>query len=974
MNIYDLPKQFDLEKIKIFNPGYETLFLESPEATFALDLNGRFIFANPKFKEFLGYDMKDLNKLQKNIIYHDSATASHHFNLAAKGISSTFEAVLINKKGNHLPVKVYFIPSIDANKTYFILGICKNMPESLHFENDHDRVFNSSNQFQRLAKMGTWEYDLLKNECFWSKQMYNIFGVDHTHLTPIWNSAYHFVHPDDKKYYESKLTNALKKGESSIIKYRIIKNSGQTRLLLERIDMIKNKRGRVIRLMGSVKDITDVRKLETRLMKSKDQFRSITDHLHAVIWSFNYRVKEVTYCSSGIEKLFGITASAFKENPHVLMDSVHPEDLLTLKKTTEKIFNGEQLNSQFRIIDRNGVTKRILSVTMPIFDNEGKLWRIDGIIQDITEDKNYTEVLSELVYYDYLTKLPNRHYFEQFLKEKIKSAKLEDRQFAIFYLDLDLFDYVNDTFGYDVGDRLLAAIAHRLRKNLNETAFLARIAGDEFTICIEGITEIAEAFPVAQKIIKEMEAPFYIDGSELFVTVSIGISFFPFDGEDSHTLLKNANNALKKVKDIGRNDWQIYSPSMDIKSFKSFQLESDLHKAMANREFYLEYQPKVDTITGKIKGAEALIRWKHPDWGTVSPGEFIMMAEENGLIFELGDWVLEEVCKLLSRWKEEGIEAVPISVNISPKRLLKDDFTKTVKKLITSAGIAPSLIELELTEYVIVKNIEKIKQIILDLKGFGVRFALDDFGTGYSSLSYLKDIAFDTLKIDKSFIDGICLNQSNEGIIKAAIFLSKELRLDVVAEGVERKEQFNFLLEQECHQIQGYLLSKPVKEPEFKGLLKRGMIQVKGVVGKQIPIKNRRRYFRLRLDFPLCAEMTVLKFKNKELKLGMSKALIQDISLGGLRYLSNVDLPVQEDFVLLFTTEIFDKKRQFVGYNVWKSEVNGFYEYGFKFTINNKQRDQFAAVFNQLTLQLKSSPFLANCSFLKGNMAKYLQS
>lgn len=829
MTFSGLSQATDTEKRETPNTSYEILFSKSPEPIFALDVEGRFIFSNHKFTEFLGYDLGDLNKLQQSVIFHDLTAVRYHFELATKGTSTSFEVILKHKIGNHIPVKITLIPSMDENKMQSILGLCKSLSQSTEFKTDSHDTFKSLNHPHAFASMGTWEYDLLKTEYFWSKQMYEIFGVDHTSLTPAWNSAYKFVHPEDRKHDQNILRDALETAESTFLEYQINRSNGQQQNLLERSDIIKDKSERATNLVGTIDDITEISKVENELNKKRDQVLSIADHLYAVIWSFNNITKELTYCSSGIERFFGITVAAFKENPYILMGIIHPDDLQMAEESVGRILKGGKINSQCRVIDRNGIVKWVSVIIIPIFDREGTVTRIDGVIQDITDDKNYAETLSQMANFDYLTKLPNRHYFEKFLNRKIQKAKLDynNSQFAVFYLDLDLFDFINDTFGHDVGDRLLEAIANRLRENLNMGAFLGRIAGDEFSILIEGIKEVNEAFTVAKRIIREMEAPFYIEGYELFVTVSIGISFFPVDGEDSHTLLKSANHALKRVKDLGRNDWQIYSPSMDVKSYKSFQLESDLHNAILNDEFFLEYQPRVDTLTGKIKGAEALIRWNHPDWGTVSPSEFIRMAEENGFIFEIGDWVLAEVCKLLGRWKEEGVTTVPISVNVSPKRLLKTDFVKSVQHLITSAGIEPDLIELELTEYEIIKNIEKTKQIISALKLFGVRFALDDFGTGYSSLSYLTELDFDTLKIDKSFIDGIGSSISNEGIIKSAIFLSKELGLDVVAEGVEEIEQFNFLLEEKCHQIQGYLFSRPVKEPELKRLLNKGIIGTK---------------------------------------------------------------------------------------------------------------------------------------------------
>lgn len=708
------------------------------------------------------------------------------------------------------------------------------------------------------------------------------------------------------------------------------------------------------------------------IVKSKEPFIDIVDHLHAGIMLFDNSKSRMIYCSPGIERIFGITVSAFKDNPDVLMKQVHPDDGPRAEECREKFLTGEKLNLQLRIIDIDGITKPVSVITFPQFKPEGTLSHIYCIIQDITKEKEHTEKLAKFALHDFLTGLPNRHFLKYYLDKYIKNAKLKGKQFSVLYLDLDQFDTINDTFGHDVGDKLLVAISHRLRELVNSSkAFIGRIAGDEFAILVEEIKDVGEAFPIAKKIIKEVEVPFDIDGYELSITVSIGISFFPSDGDNYQSLIKNATRVLKKAKNIVRNDWQIYSPSMDVESYKLLQLERDLHKAIDNHEFFLEYQPKVDARTGRIKGAEALIRWNHPNWGTVFPCEFISIAEENGFIFELGDWVLKEVCTTLRKWKQQGKPIVPISVNVSPTRLLKPDFTKRVKELILSTDINSNLIELELTEYAIIKNIEKTKRMIADLKEFGVKISLGDFGTGYSSLSYLMDLDIDTLKIDKSFIDGIGSSKSNEAIIKSTLFLSKELGLEVVAEGVEKMEQFHFLLKQGCDQIQGYLFSNPVIEYEFIKLLQKGVIPTKKATGEQLPIKNRRKYRRLKFELPLRAEMTALKLRNQELNLGMSKALIEDIGLGGLRYYTDVNLPVEKDFVLLFNADILGKKRQFIGYNVWRKEVNGLYQYGLQFVVTNKEQDLFSSAPEQLSHQLKSYYLLPNNSFLKDSLTKY---
>lgn len=827
---------------------------------------------------------------------------------------------------------------------------------------------------QKISNIGSWEYDLTNGQILWSQQMYSIYGVEEDSFVPTKTNYFELVHPDDKVMCEEFFQQSLEIKDVCLkYEHRILKGGKEERIVLHRIESERNQEGEPYLLIGTSQDITEMRNLEYQLAESKEQFHSVADHLPEGIWSFDMRKREMTYCSNGLKDIYGIAADEFREKPRIWMDFVYPEDRPALEGNIQAFFGSEPFSIEFRIMDKNGNLKWISVRTLPFLDTHGQLLRVDGVIREITDEKEYTESLAQMAFYDYLTKLPNRIQFDKKLNEHIAHAKAENRKFAIFCLDLDRFEYINDTLGHSIGDQLLVAVSNRLQNLLDNSHKLARIAGDEFAILLDEITKVEEAMPIARNLIKEMGAPFFIEDYELFVTSSIGISFFPVDGEDSVTLLKNANHALRKVKDLGRNDWQIYSPSMNIESYKSFRLESDLFKAVSNQEFYLDFQPKVEAKTGKIKGAEALIRWKHPHWGVVSPGEFIPMAEENGVIFEMGDWVLREVCKLLRQWKNIGIPLVPIAINISPKRILKADFVNSVRETIESASIEPGLIELELTESAIIKNIEKTKQVITELKDFGVRFALDDFGTGYSSLSHLMELDIDTLKIDKSFIDGIGVNKANEGIIKGTLFLARELNIPVVAEGVEKHEQLQFLRQNGCPEIQGYIFSKPVQETEFKKLLAKECMMATPPKSLYSPVKNRRKYFRLKFDFPLGAEMTVIKINNKDVKLGASKTLIEDISLGGLRYLSNINLPIREGFILQLTTVICRKKVQFTGKNVWKSENNGLYQYGFEFTITERERDQFASLLNQLTLKLKTDPLVPGCPFWQGGKIKYFE-
>ncbi|WP_368077925.1 putative bifunctional diguanylate cyclase/phosphodiesterase [Bacillus sp. NTK074B] len=374
------------------------------------------------------------------------------------------------------------------------------------------------------------------------------------------------------------------------------------------------------------------------------------------------------------------------------------------------------------------------------------------------------------------------------------------------------------------------------------------------------------------------EEPFFINGYELYVTASIGMTLYPIDGEDPETLMARADTALYRAKEMGKNNFQIYTPSMNIESFKVFQLEKDLRKAIKKDELLLHYQPKVDGRTGRLIGAEALIRWQHPEWGLISPHEFIPIAEENGLIIPITDWVIQTVCEKLREWESLQVPLIPISINMSPKRFLRNDWVETILNIIKETGVSPSLLDLEITESVLIQNEETFISSIERLKEIGIRFSLDDFGTGFSSLLYLKKFNVDTVKIDRSFIRDY-LNESDAEITKSIIRMAHGLRLTVVAEGVETKEQRMFLIEQECDMIQGYLFSKPVPPEDFQGFLLDPVL-IPEPIQPEIPFEENREVFRIDFTYPLRTDMTIASVNGKSATVGTTEVLVENLGPG----------------------------------------------------------------------------------------------
>ena len=421
-------------------------------------------------------------------------------------------------------------------------------------------------------------------------------------------------------------------------------------------------------------------------------------------------------------------------------------------------------------------------------------------------------------------------------------------------LDIDRFKYVNDTLGNQVGDELLIQIADRLSNHLTPNDLLARRGGDEFMIIIGKMKSIESLKIVVNKMNECLNAPFYIKDYQLFITASIGISTYPENGVSSLELLRNANLALSLSQKNGKNNYKILSHSNSIQSYKTFSLGRDLKKAIENNEMILYYQPRVDSHSNQIISAEALIRWNHPEWGLISPHEFLTLAEESGLITEIDDWVLKAVCNQIKKWKNEKLHRVPISINISAVHFMKQDWPSTVARVIRETGIDPQDIELEITENTLLNNTELVQSTIEKLRLLGIKIALDDFGKGYSSLSYLNQYSFDVIKIDKSFIRNMHKSDRDLHLIKSMIYMAKGLQLKVVAEGVETIQQLKILQKEQCHEIQGYLFSHPVPVDEFEILLQKKILPP---MDPELKAKqSKRKHDRLHFPHPLEAEMS----------------------------------------------------------------------------------------------------------------------
>jgi len=444
-----------------------------------------------------------------------------------------------------------------------------------------------------------------------------------------------------------------------------------------------------------------------------------------------------------------------------------------------------------------------------------------AIASDISAIKRTEERLDHLAHHDNLTNLPNRMLFSDRLMQAVALARRNKTMLAVMLLDLDRFKEVNDTLGHRLGDQLLVEVSRRLKYVVREADTISRLGGDEFAVILSDISDIEGAAQVAQHFMHAVSEPFEIQGHEIFITTSIGITIYPADSDDIETLLKNADTAMYYAKSRGKNNFQFFTNEINRRIIEKLFIASKLRHALEHKEFQLYFQPQIEVETGCIVGMEALLRWVNPELGDMPPSKFIPIAEDTGLIISIGEWVIQKACRQAKAWQEEGVPILNLSINLSARQFHKQTIVETISRILQETGFDPQHLELEITESVIMQDVDENIRTLRRLKDLGLRLSIDDFGTGYSSLNYLKRFPIDVLKIDRSFVMDITSNSDNSSVVSAIIALAHSLNLKVIAEGVETAEQFAFLKERGCNEVQGYYFSKPIQGHRVKDLFKR---------------------------------------------------------------------------------------------------------------------------------------------------------
>lgn len=823
------------------------------------------------------------------------------------------------------------------------------------------KIKNNLNQAQKIANIGSLEYDVETDKGFWTDQLFQIFGLKpQKDFFPDYQMYLSYIHQDDHPAFEKQFNRLLKEKDSVDLVCRMIRQDGEERYIHHRADYFADEDGSP-KIIATIQDITEKRRMEEKLYENERKIGQIYENLDVGIYSADLLERKVLHFSRGVEGIFGYTAEEFIADFDLWNNVIHPDDLQVVEAEREKLLNGNSIRYQYRIVHKSGEIKWVNHHSIPHLNESGELIRVDGFVTDITEQKWLEKRMRRMAFYDHLTDLPNRRYFDQKLQSLIEDDA--HKRFAVLFFDLERLKQINDTFGHSAGDELLRLVSQRIKERSNY--FSARISGDQFAVIMESIQEGEDPALLADSINPIFSEAFHINSFELNISPSIGISLYPDNGSTADELVRNTESSLYHAKQKGNTRFQVYHPSMDIESYKLFTLEQDMRKALQEDEFFLEYQPRVDTKTRRIESAEALLRWNHPEWGRVSPLEFIPVAEETGLIVDIGEYVIRKVCGQIHSWKERGLPIVPISVNISPLSFLKSCLVSTIKAALEENHLDASLLEIELTESSLINYSENVIAVLKELGEMGVKIALDDFGTGYSSITQLKKYKFDVLKIDKTFIQAMDKNTEDAIITANLIQLAHGLNMKVVAEGVETFEQFYSLRKNECDQIQGYLFSKPIPPSVFEQNLLIGTLKPRNIKEDNV-FKGLRKYVRVEFPYPLEADMTILELNSKPVKMGSTKILIEDMSAGGVKFVSKMKLPVRKDIILLIETKLSGEDLSYTGTIVRKAEISDALTiYGFQFIIEEAPRAELAGMLDVLQSQFEQDLPVPESRFIK---------
>lgn len=670
-------------------------------------------------------------------------------------------------------------------------------------------------QSQRITKTAPWVWHIKEDVLEWGDEFFEMLGYDAGSFTLDREFYMSSVHPGDRAKVERVMAHLLEMTEVGSLQHRMFTRTGEVLWIEQRAEVFRDAAGKPQYVAGACQEITARKISELDFLEKKRTLRLILDNAPIGIWLQDSRGKLLfvnkVYCSA-----LGMSEEALLSvNHYAEAYSGDEEAVKALMASDEVALERDGPHKSYeRLILADGKSHDLEIIKIRLSNTKGVVSGLIGLCMDITQRKIAEEDLKYLAHHDGLTGLSNRNYFVDQLRKTFSLARRQRNHGALMFFDCDHFKAINDSLGHQIGDEILKEMGARLSRGVREEDEVARLGGDEFVVMAVNLGEdqrvaAERAQSMAEKLKDALQLPYEVEGHLHHLTQSVGVSLFPQEKQLADDVLKHADTAMYRAKDAGRNAVRFFMPSMQQEVEQRLRIQTELRHALAHDELELHYQPQVNAVTG-VTGVEALIRWNHPERGMIFPGDFIEIAEESGLIIPMGEWVLKSGLTQFKKWQAEGVALDTLAVNVSPKQFHQEDFVEYVKGLLKEMKMSGDLLELELTENILLDQTAETVSKIEALKEVGVIFSIDDFGTGYSSMAYLKKLPLDRLKIDRSFVSDITQNINDAHIVKTIIGMSHNLGLALIAEGVETKEELDFLLENGCDNYQGYYFSRPI--------------------------------------------------------------------------------------------------------------------------------------------------------------------
>lgn len=803
-------KQFGYAKLK--SQKYKSLFKNHPDGIFILDDKRQIINLNPATTELTGYEKNEIKgRPFSSLVSHDRNSFSFQTDLPER--ESRGAIWFSTKNGRNIFVSIKSVPLILDSKTIGEYLIIHDLTKEKWTEDSLTETNERLESFLANTKDAVNITDLNGIVLYMNTSFEKMYGwkADELLGKPL------PIIPDELKKEEDRQRQELIKGKSiKAIETQFIRKDGSFLDVSVTLTPLHDANQKVTAFAAITRDETLRKKAEMEVREQEEKYRLIAENSYDLIRMIDAD-GIVKYASPSHEIMLGYKPEELEGSRFDLY--IHPEDQ---GKLTEQFFinnhDPQPVVMEYRKRNKKGEYIWVEANTAPVLDDEGKLSHYIVVSRDVSEKKEQQEKLEFYAYYDSLTGVPNRRYFQQLLEETLRNADRTDSLAALLFLDFDRFKWVNDTMGHDIGDELLNLFVRKIQAVIRPSDVIGRLGGDEFMVVLPQTSSKEEITMVAERLIKALQEPWKIQDHEFVTTSSIGISVYPIMADRCEKLISQADQALYKAKESGRNMYQFFTADIEENYLRMMRLEEGLKSAIINKEFQIVYQPQVNVFTGETHCLEVLLRYHHPHLGLISPTEFIPIAERLGIIDEITTWIIAEAGKQFYQWMIEGYHPVKFSINLSPVSIKSKDFTTLYSKAIKESGICPEYLELEITEQAFLNDLDQVAIKLQELKKTGISIALDDFGSGYSSLSYFRQLPIDKIKIDRVFIQDISVTngRKDKAIIRSIMALVEELEIECVCEGVERADQVMFLKESRCQLAQGYYYYKPMTAKKIK--------------------------------------------------------------------------------------------------------------------------------------------------------------